>query len=123
MTTTRNMERRIVSQFVEDVLATGRSITVSLERGYDCEDGEVVGSRDHDAIMAEAFAGDEAHLFVHAPNQPPVVDGQVNSIGWVFIVLGNDGWDVVSDYTTNLETLGLMAGVDRLVDRFEEEAA
>ncbi len=25
------------------------------------------------------------------------------SIGWVYIVLGNDGWDVISDYHANLE--------------------
>lgn len=25
------------------------------------------------------------------------------AVGWVYFVYGNDGWDVINDYTTNLE--------------------
>lgn len=117
-------EKRIVSKLIDDVLASGRYVTVSLERGYDIEDGcEVVASRDKAAIMAEAFAGDEAHLFIHDPNRPPVEDGHVDCVGWVFIVLGNDSPDVICDYTTNLEDLGLMTGANALAEQLEEEMA
>lgn len=122
MTTTQDIERRIVRRLVKDVLATGRSISVSLERGYDLPDGEgVLASTIETRIMAEAFAGDEAHLFIHEPGVAPLEDGEVVCLGWVFIVLGNDGPDVICDYTTNLEDLGLMRGAEELADRYEEE--
>jgi len=40
-------------------------------------------------------------------------------VGWVRLIYGNDGWDVVNDYTTNLETL--MAGATALADKLEEK--
>jgi hypothetical protein len=36
--------------------------------------------------------------------------------GWVRFVYGNDGWDVVSDYTTNLEPH--MKNADKLADYY-----
>lgn len=117
---TSTIERIIVRRLVRNVLDSGRSITVSLERGYDLDDQLAVGSTDQALIMAEAFAGDEAHLFVHDAGQQPVVDGELNALGWVFIVLGNEGWDVISDYTTNLEGLGLLAGLDELADDYAD---
>ncbi len=38
-------------------------------------------------------------------------------IGWVRFIYGNDGWDVISDYTTNLEPV--MKLVQPLIDRLE----
>jgi hypothetical protein len=40
------------------------------------------------------FKTDQEHIRVFRDNE---------QIGWVFFVYGNDGWDVVNDYTTNLE--------------------
>jgi len=39
--------------------------------------------------------------------------------GWVYFVYGNDGWDVVSDYTTNLEAV--LKGSGELAERLEAE--
>jgi hypothetical protein len=117
-TAIRSVEQKIVRKFVEDALAAGKRLAVSLERGYDLKE-MLLGSRDVEAIMAEAFAGDQAHLFVQ-PGEGKTVDaGQVVSEGWVFIVLGNDGYDVISDYTVNLESL--LAGANKLADTYEEE--
>lgn len=113
---TRNIEKRIVRRFVKDALAQGKRLAVSLERGYDVED-MLLGSRDVKAIMDEAFAGDEAHIFVQPGIGPTVEDGSVLSEGWVYIVLGNDGWDVISDYTVNLEPL--LAGANALAEKEE----
>ena len=112
------IERRIIKQLARDILASGRSITVSLERGYDAEDGALVASRDLDAIVAEAMSGDEAHLFVHDAGVPPVADGQLDCVGWVFVTLGNDE-DVICDYSTRLEDLGLLAGAEALADAYQ----
>lgn len=114
---TRRLEKQIVRRFVTDALAAGKRLAVSLERGFDLKE-MLLGSRDVGAIMAEAFAGDEAHIFVQPGEGPTIEDGQVASEGWVYIVLGNEGWDVISDYTTNLETL--LAGATKLAEAAEE---
>lgn len=36
-------------------------------------------------------------------------------IGWVFLVYGNDGYDVISDYTTNMEEL--MEAPNKIADQ------
>lgn len=100
----QKVEREIVGQFVRDALAAGYRLAVSLERGYDVDD-MLLGSRDEAKIMAEAFAGDECHIFVQPAEGPTTEDGRVISEGYVYCVLGNDGWDVISDYSTNLESL------------------
>lgn len=45
--------------------------------------------------QGKCWAVDDCHLFVR--------DGNGNRKGWVRFVYGNDGWDVMNDYTTNLE--------------------
>lgn len=54
------------------------------------------------------FTTDEDYLFVYDPKQPDEDDAEdgradANKIGWIWFIYGNDGHDVVSDYTTNLE--------------------
>lgn len=68
--------------------------------------------------MEEAFAGDECHIFVHAKEGELIEDDALKSIGWVYCVFGNDGWDVISDYTTKLDGLGLMADAEKLSDHY-----
>lgn len=111
----RELEERIVGQFVQDALAAGYRLAVSLERGYD-HDTMLVGSTDFADIMAEAFAGDDAHIFVQPAEGPTTEGGKVVSEGWVYIVLGNDGWDVISDYTTNLAAL--LANAEAIADQY-----
>lgn len=117
MLTIRTMEKKIVRQFVNDALAKGYRLAVSLERGYDTDE-MLLGSTDVAKIMDEAFSGDEAHIFVQPGDGELITgDGQVVSEGWVFIVLGNGGWDVISDYTVNLEPL--MVNANKIADRYQ----
>lgn len=113
----RKVERLIVRKFVDDALAANKRLSVSLERGYDLDE-MLLGSRDADKIMDEAFAGDEAHIFVQSAEGPLVQDGAVVSEGWVYIVLGNDGPEVICDYTVNLESL--LAGANALAEEYDE---
>jgi hypothetical protein len=115
----QELERKIVGQFVTDALAAGYRLAVSLERGYDTED-MLLGSTDYEKIMAEAFAGDDAHIFVQSPDGPTVEHGQVVSEGWVYIVLGNDGWDVLSDFTYNLEEMGLLKNALEISNQYSD---
>jgi hypothetical protein len=49
---------------------------------------------------------DEDYLMVYEP-------GKKERLGWIHLVYGNDGYDVVSDYTTNLEAL-----VDPITEKY-----
>ncbi len=46
-------------------------------------------------------------------------DGQP-SLGWVYLVYGNDGYDVVNDYTTNLDEL-FMARINEMTYKMMQE--
>lgn len=59
------VERAIAKQFVQDALAAGYRLAVSLERGYDVDE-MLLGSTDEAKIMEEIFAGDECHVFIQA---------------------------------------------------------
>jgi len=111
----QRIEREIVTSFVQSALAKGYRLAVSLERGYDLDE-MLLGSRDRAKIINAAFEGDEAHIFVQPAEGPMTEDGRVVSVGWVYVVLGNDGWDVISDYSTRLEPL--MKGANRLSEKY-----
>ena len=49
-----------------------------------------------DDLLGLLFDLDEANIIVK--------DATGKEIGWILLVFGNDGWDLVSDYTVNLET-------------------
>lgn len=127
-----NMERRIVRSAIRELRAQGYRFSPSSDRGYDVED-MLLGSRHEAMIMQRCFEADECHLFV-VPAEGPVKvprdeelatelgedydDFVPVSIGHLYFVFGNDGWDVLADYTTNLEDLlpKTMALIDKLMD-------
>ncbi len=114
----QEVERKIVGAFVDSALKAGHRLSVSLERGYDIEEC-LLDSTDRAKIMEEAFAGDECHIFIHKAEGPLLEGTVINSIGWVYCVFGNDGWDVISDYTTNLDDLGLMKEAEKISNDYQ----
>jgi hypothetical protein len=113
----QELERRILSKFVDDALAAHKRLSVSLERGYDWEDGMLLGSIDRNKIIEEAMAGDDCHVFVHEENGPLTTeDKMLVSEGWVYFVWGNDGYDCISDNTTNLEYL--LKGAEAIANQY-----
>lgn len=115
----KEVEEKIVGAFVDAALKAGYRLAVSLERGYDTDE-MLLGSTDRAKIMEEAFAGDECHIFVQPATGKLLDNGNVVSRGWVYCVFGNDGWDVIADYTTNLDKLGLMVEADKLSEHYSE---
>jgi hypothetical protein len=113
----QKIEREIIGAFVKDALAKGYRLAVSLDRGYDVED-MLLGSRDQKKIVDEAMSGTNAYIFIQSAEGPLTEEGVVLSEGWVYVVLGNDGWDVISDYTINLEEL--MVNANRLSDKYSK---
>lgn len=106
----QGVERAIVSRIVDDLLARGYALSVDYGDGD--PDYEVARSRDRSAVLGALFACDEERLFVHR-------EGQERPFAWIFLVYGNDGWDVVSDYTTNLEDD--LKGATALADLIEAQ--
>jgi len=106
--TRQRIERQIARKFLRIALAAGYAI--SLDNGGD--DFEFKDSTDFKFIVGEMFATDEERLYLSK-------DGK--RCGWVYFVYGNDGYDVICDYTTNLEHL--MPEVTELSDRLEEQYA
>jgi hypothetical protein len=104
------IERRIVTKLVEDALASG--LKVSVDNGGDSY--EILLSTDKDAILAEMFATDDERLVFS------VDDGvTVKRVGDVYLVYGNDGWDVICDHTDTPRFRELMKGANDLADEIE----
>lgn len=102
------IEKRIVRKLVEDAIAVGYLISVSQGR----EDFSLRDSRDADAIMAEVMqCDDDALIFTRNG-----VD-----VGDVYLVYGNDGHDVICDYSCLLE--GVLEGACKLADDIAEGRA
>lgn len=104
--TRQKIEKLIARKFVRIALKAG--FAISLDNGGD--DYEFKHSTDFKHIVGEMFATDDEWLHLSK-------DG--NYVGWVWFVYGNDGWDVIADYTTNLEDL--MPEVEKLSDKLCEQ--
>lgn len=91
------IERRIARQCMKDLLDAGFLITV-----FDGEDFPLRKSNNAKDILDAMFSVDEDVLYVH--KRPDVADAPMERVGWVQFIYGNDGWDVIADYTTNLES-------------------
>lgn len=100
----QKVERRIVRRLIFDALKAGFSFNVN--NGGDTNELPAPTNKAKD-VLATMFATDSEHLLLYK-------DGK--SFGWVFLVYGNDGWDVVSDYSINLEPV--MAGATQLADKY-----
>ena len=98
---TRLAEREIVRATIENIVKLGWA-----PETVDIGDGEVAVDT-IDAMMNEAFSGDIARIYFKRGAE----------IAWIFIVLGNAGWDVVSDYTMCLESA--VRDTDDLTDDWE----
>ena len=96
-------EEKIMRRIIADALAAGYSLGVN-----DGEDTTLKECRDAAAVFAAMRTTDTDHLLVYENGK---------QIGWVFFVYGNDGYDVVNDYTTNLEHI--VSGADEISEDLE----
>jgi hypothetical protein len=100
----QEVERKIAKALVVDALKTG--FVVSVDNGEE----ESAKFDDVKSILNAMFLTDEERLYMWNPT-----NGKM--IGWVYLVYGNSGWDVISDYTVNLEPI--MAGANKIADHYE----
>jgi len=90
VTRRQKIENRIASRAVSALLAAGYWLAVC--QGDEDEQPATTLKRE---IMRDLGECDEDRLIVY--------NADLTRIGWVHLVYGNAGWDVISDYTTNLE--------------------
>lgn len=88
----QEVERKIATAFVKAAIREKYEIVV------DYGDGPTDLLFTTRSVLAAMFQGDEDRLYLYKK-------GGTRIVGWVYFVYGNDGWDVISDYTTNLESL------------------
>ena len=117
MKTVQEIERAIIRKLVEDALRDG--LTVKHNDGED------------DTLCV--YADDEKHAPIIAGKIMDVIQvtdmeylifykGE-SKIGWVMLVYGNSGWDVVADHTDTVEMCELLKGAEALAEQLELENA
>jgi hypothetical protein len=102
----QRVERLIARRIILDALHAGYGININ--NGGDQEELSEP-SRNIKEILAAMFATDDEYIYIYRKE-----DEKWKQIGWVYLVYGNGGWDVVSDYTAYLDKLGLMKGADKI---------
>lgn len=78
------------------------TVTSAIEAGFsvgvnDGEETVLTHCRDLETIMKALFSTDEDYLLIYR-------DGETNHFGWIYLVYGNGCDEVVSNYTTNLDS-------------------
>ena len=90
----QEVERKIADKVIECILAKGFLIQVN-DGEEDCT-GRI---EDPAAISSAMYSTDEDILYVYLNETVKF------AIGYVHFIYGNDGYDVIHDYTTNLEEI------------------
>jgi len=101
----QEVERKIATALVIEALNAGYEITV------DYGDGESDKFSDQTSVLAAMFQGDQDHLYMYNPTNNKFV-------GLVYFVYGSDGWDVISDYTVNMEPI--MGPANKISKHYED---
>ena len=100
----QRLERMIARRLILDAIAAGYSLNVN--NGGDRSE-LIRPSRNVREVLSVMFATDDEHLLFFK-------DGK--RVGWAWLIYGNSGWDVISDYSTNLDPI--MAGASALADKY-----
>jgi hypothetical protein len=95
------IELAIVRQLIDILAEAGYHFIVD-------DGGDKTHTDEPDEIIDAIFAVDEAYLFCRSDDGRPYTQ--------VFLVLGNDGWDVIADYGMSLAPL-----LDPYLDFISEE--
>lgn len=96
----QEVERKIATAVIVQGLAAGYQIVV------DNHEEQTPLLDNLDDVLKAMFQTDEEHLKFFREGER----------GWVFFVYGNDGWDVINDYTTNLEHI--MTEAQKISDHY-----
>lgn len=108
--------RAVIRRAVHDILAAqdtlnGQKVDLYSITLQDGEDEPLQCCRNAGTVMDAIGASDEEILIVR-DNLNPRAAGP----GWIMLVHGNDGWDVLADHADNPTMTGLLAQADALAE-------
>jgi hypothetical protein len=98
------LEKQIARAVVKDALAAGYAL--GIDNGGD--EAELENCSEFKKVVDEMFATDDEYLLFYK-------DGK--RVGWVRFVYGNEGWDVMADWTVNIEAV--LKGASEIADKAE----
>jgi hypothetical protein len=107
----KRVEREIVASVVKAAVAKG--FTFYIDNGGD--DDECVRTEGEEATLAAMFATDEDRLIIYDPKS----DKPNLPLGMFHFVYGNDGWDVLSDYTSCQLFEGLTTEANSISEKYQ----
>lgn len=101
------IEKQIARRLVEDLVAAGYRIGrvdccgTRHGAGHSCGEENLAaaspGTNNVDQVLAAMFKGDDDHVYVN--------DARGNYVGWIWLIYGNGGDDVISDYSVDLDRI------------------
>jgi hypothetical protein len=100
------MERMVTRRAIRDMISAGYQL-----RWFDGGEWMSPRTNDIDALMLESHACDEQVLYVFRTKD----DGKWLACGSIYFVYGNDGYDVIADYSISLEKS--LKGANELADK------
>lgn len=110
------LEQRIVRKVVDALLKAGYALATDQgdHRFYD----EVNPTTKRSDILADCGETDDEYLGVFKAEEATGERRVVQPLGYVYFVYGDNGHDVISDYTVNLEAVlqPVLDYCDRLAD-------
>lgn len=87
----REIEKEIAKLAASGLIDAGFKISV-----FDGEEITLKPTTNIESILEAMFTTDEDYMFVHASETG-------ERVGFVRFIYGNDGWDVINDYSSSLE--------------------
>jgi hypothetical protein len=105
----QRMEVAIVKQIVKDALKVGYALSVA----GDGDELALTRSTNAKDVLDALINADDDTLYLERFNSA----GALVESGWVRLIYGNDGWDVVNDYSLNIEDV--LAGANALAEKLE----
>jgi hypothetical protein len=110
----QKIEVAIVKQIVADALKAGYTLSVD-----DGGEWPLALSRSTDAkAVLDALINTDLDTLIL--ERVDAATGARSEYGWVRLVYGNDGWDVINDYTLSIEDV--LAGANALAEKLEAKA-
>ena len=110
--TPREMETEIVEQLVNDLLDAGLDLTIA--NNIDENGPDWITTNDRDLVLSNLGHVEDETIQAHDKGR---------YVGMFYLVYGNDGYDVLADYTATEEVERLLTTVNLMSEEYQERIA
>lgn len=108
---TAALEKFVVELIIDRAFELGFVISVN-----DGEETTLIRSKDKAEIIGAMFTTDADYLYFYNP-----IHGNTGSrLGWAYLVYGNSGYDVISDYADNPTTEDILSTANSVYDAYHD---